>query len=234
MSRKLVGDKRKVARPPAGEPFVCLTRELACSPAWRGQSHHCWRFVNFLMVEHMEHGGGENGNLAAPFSQLEKLIGRRYIAEAIREAEARRLVEVMRGGLRADRRASVSRYRLTFCHAKTQNEFGQTYYVAPTNEWRRTTEQESKALRKQRPPWNRSSKKKMSGAHGVTDAVHTVSLLDDEAARDSVVSVRLPQCTPCELPSISRVDASLALRLFASSATAVLLAAILAGNHGRA
>jgi hypothetical protein len=94
----------------AVEPFVMLTRGLLSSDAWRSLGINGWRFVNFLLLEHMGKAGTQNGKLKAPHRQLESFgIGRRHIADAIREAEGLGLVECRRAGLRA-----ASTYTLTW------------------------------------------------------------------------------------------------------------------------
>ena len=55
--------REKRNRPPEGEPFIWLTRELVESDAWQTAPIWTIRFVFRLMVEHMAHGGCENGNL---------------------------------------------------------------------------------------------------------------------------------------------------------------------------
>ena len=57
-------------RPPKGEPWIWLTRELLSSASWRATSINCRRLIDFLLVEHMNHAGTENGNLAAPYDHL--------------------------------------------------------------------------------------------------------------------------------------------------------------------
>lgn len=88
-------------RPPAGEPWVWLTRNLLRSPAWRGLSINGRRFVEFLLIEHMSKGGSKNGKLRAPHRQLQEFgIPGPYVAAAIREAEERGLVTCRRAGMR--------------------------------------------------------------------------------------------------------------------------------------
>ena len=70
-SGRLSGSRAKKLRgPPKGESWVWLTRELVSSPAWRHRSINCVRFIDFLMAEHMNHSGFENGNLIATYDQL--------------------------------------------------------------------------------------------------------------------------------------------------------------------
>ena len=91
--------------PPKGTPWVWLTRDLLRSPAWRGLGINARRLVDFLLVEHMNHGGKSNGFLLAPRYQLEEAgIGHRHITAAIDEARAAQLITVKRG---AGRRPST-------------------------------------------------------------------------------------------------------------------------------
>jgi hypothetical protein len=86
---------------PKGEQFVMLPRGLLRSDAWRSQGINTRRLIDFLMEEHMTHGGAENGKLKAPYEQLEEFgIGASYVADAIREAEVLGLVDCHRGGIR--------------------------------------------------------------------------------------------------------------------------------------
>jgi hypothetical protein len=78
-----------------------LPRPLLESDAWRSASINARRFIDFLMLEHLAHGGKENGKLKAPYRQLTRAgIGARLIAETIREAEELGLVYVERQGLK--------------------------------------------------------------------------------------------------------------------------------------
>jgi hypothetical protein len=97
-------------RPPAGAPYVWLTRELLASDAWRSLGINARRFVDFLMIEHMNKAGQHNGKLKAPYRELRKFrIDARYVAGAIREAEELGLVDCLRGGRRV-----ATRYALTW------------------------------------------------------------------------------------------------------------------------
>lgn len=91
----------KTQRPPAGKPWVWLTRELLESDAWRSAGIGVRRMIDFLILEHMSHGGKENGKLKAPYRQLVVFgIGARFITAHIAEAEKLGLIECHRGGMR--------------------------------------------------------------------------------------------------------------------------------------
>lgn len=153
MSKPVSGDFRKVSAPPEGEPWVWLTRDLLASPAWRARSQHCGRLIDFLLIEHLNHAGRENGNLAAPYAQLVEFgLGRRFISGAIREGEALGLIEVKRGGKKNLVADHISRYRLTFLCEKRRDSTTRSYYwVAPSNDWKKTTQAAASAIRDKRP-----------------------------------------------------------------------------------
>src|SRR5690242_16864934 len=90
--------------------FVPLTRDLLSGDAWRSLSINARRFIDFLLLEHMRKGGQENGNLKAPYRQLEEFgIGAQYVAGALLEAEEFGLVDCHRGGMRV-----ATKYTLTW------------------------------------------------------------------------------------------------------------------------
>jgi hypothetical protein len=128
---RLLPKERKLVAPPNKQSWAWLTRDLLNSDAWSGMSLHCRRFVDFLILDHCSHGGRENGNLQATYDQLVRYgIPRKRIANAIREAVARGLVEVMRkGGLFGmEARRTTSLYRLTWYGTISPARY-------PTNEW---------------------------------------------------------------------------------------------------
>jgi hypothetical protein len=80
--------------PPADQPWVWQSRSLRQSDAWRSAGINAHRVIDFLLLEHMRHGGQANGRLKAPHRQLEVFgIGARYVTEAIRETEKLGLVD---------------------------------------------------------------------------------------------------------------------------------------------
>jgi len=121
----LPGRLGRIARPPAGEPFVCLTRELMRSAAWSGCSIYARHLMDFLIIDHMQHAGRENGRLKATYDQLaERGIPRKLVSSAVQELVELGLLErTSKGG-----RNMPSLYRLTFLH---------TADAKPTDEWRR-------------------------------------------------------------------------------------------------
>ena len=85
-----------------GEAFAKLPRDLLESTAWRSLSIHARRLIDFLLIEHMRHGGRENGRLIAPRRQLIAFgIHAHFVSAAIEEAELVGLVDCKRGVGRA-------------------------------------------------------------------------------------------------------------------------------------
>jgi hypothetical protein len=122
--------REKRNRPPEGEPWVWMTRSLLESDAWRTAPPTTRRFVEFLMVEHSNHGGCENGKLIATFEQLEKWgIRRKSIPKAQRDAIRRGLVYRTEKGCRSAGRG------------RRPHRFGLSWYAgydgsAPPNRWK--------------------------------------------------------------------------------------------------
>lgn len=80
------------------EPFAKLPRDLLESIAWRSLSIHARRLIDFLLIEHMSHGGRDNGRLLAPRQQLIAFgIHPAFISEAIDKTEHVGLIDCKRG-----------------------------------------------------------------------------------------------------------------------------------------
>jgi len=126
--------------------FVWLTGDLLNSPAWRGMSTNTRRLIDRLMLEHLSHGGVENGQLPVTHANFETYgLSRNFIRNAIDEAEAFGLIRFDRGGRYGGvKRPSI--YRLTW--------LGQPD-APPTNEWKRTTAETVEA-------WKRRDKRRRS------------------------------------------------------------------------
>ena len=110
---------RKINRPPAGGGFYWVTDELAASDAWRTliKNPNSSTLVNFLLREHMGKGGRKNGELKAPYQQLEQIgIGARHVSAAIRKAEELGLIDCHRNGRRVDWNATCCRVTMEYPH----------------------------------------------------------------------------------------------------------------------
>ena len=133
----------KLRRPPKGEPWVWLTRELLLSDAYQSLGITARRFIDFLFIEHMSQGGCENGKLTAPYDQLAAFgCSRRLIKSAIQETVEAGLVEVTHQGGRFQGEKIPSRYRITFYHSLAGEP--------PTNEWKKLSKEAIMKQRKKR------------------------------------------------------------------------------------
>jgi hypothetical protein len=92
---------RKLNSVPKGQAFVWFTREMVESPAWRAMSQNARLVVDRVCVEHMSHGGGQNGSLPVTYDDFERAgIRRGSIRRAIAEALALGFIEMPRKGTR--------------------------------------------------------------------------------------------------------------------------------------
>ncbi len=131
-SNRYSGRAGKLRKPPAGEPWAWLTRELLTSEAWRALGVNSRKLMDFLLIEHMNHAGTENGHLIATKDQLVAFgLSRRLIADAVRECNFFGLLRFERGGLSYGDIKRPSRYRLTFYADKDG--------APATNEWKAVT-----------------------------------------------------------------------------------------------
>src|SRR6266478_8189104 len=82
----------------AGDERTLDQSAAACRKARLSLSINAQRFLDFLMVEHMNHAGQRNGHLLAPRRQLHQSgLGPRYVSAAIDEAVKSGLVACKRG-----------------------------------------------------------------------------------------------------------------------------------------
>jgi hypothetical protein len=99
-SRKADKLREKRNRPPQGEPWAWLSRELIESDAWRTALINTRKVVDRLMLEHMAHGGTENGNLVVTYDDFMQsgFTRRATISAAIKDAHRRGLIDITRHG----------------------------------------------------------------------------------------------------------------------------------------
>jgi hypothetical protein len=118
-------------KPPAGEPWVWFSKKMLASPAFRALGINGYRVLFFICHEQCLHAGQENGQLFAPYNQLESWgCSRSEIAAAIDELVALGWLEMQRGA-RLEGRPGASRYRLTWLAASDGSP--------PTNRWAKVT-----------------------------------------------------------------------------------------------
>jgi hypothetical protein len=118
-------------RPPEGSSWIWLTQEMLESPAWRAMRLAARMIVDRLIVEHLAHGGTENGNLVVTYSDFQRygLRRRSSIAPAIIEAETVGIIDVIeRGGSAYAEFRNPSRYALAWLDSNDG--------TAPKNRWK--------------------------------------------------------------------------------------------------
>ncbi|KAK3673072.1 hypothetical protein LTR37_021571 [Vermiconidia calcicola] len=97
------------------EAFVCEPMSLLQSPGYRALNFPALRILAFLKLEHLRHGGAENGLLQAPYRQLELLgISSRNVHPALRMLEVMGFIRLTSDGTRLGGRPNAATYALTW------------------------------------------------------------------------------------------------------------------------
>jgi hypothetical protein len=96
--------------------FVAHSKEMRVSAAWKALPDNARRVLERIELEHMDHGGAENGELPCTYNDFFDAGNRRAsVARAIRQAVALGFLEITRqGGRSVSGFRSPSRYRLTY------------------------------------------------------------------------------------------------------------------------
>src|SRR5262249_18705660 len=98
--------------PPKGQAWIWHTLELRQSPAWRALSLNERRLLDRLEIEHMRHGGTENGNLGVSKEQFAEFgVSRRLVSSVVAHLVALGLLVVTSHGTGGRGPAHVNRYR---------------------------------------------------------------------------------------------------------------------------
>lgn len=111
--------------------------EMLLSPAWQAVPRPLHKLIERLEIEHLRHGGFENGHLFVSYQQfVDYGISKRSIRPTLALGEALKLIKVDRveevggGNLRPP-----NRYGLTFTPLKGKRE--------PGDEWRQVSKQQA-------------------------------------------------------------------------------------------
>src|SRR5262245_55393238 len=99
-----------------GTQWVSNSREMRESPTWRVLPDRARRILDRLELEHMRHGGAENGALPCTYNDFEEAgVRRASVAKAIRQGVCLGFVEIThRGGRSISNIRRPSLYRLTY------------------------------------------------------------------------------------------------------------------------
>ena len=108
-----------------------LPRDLLESFAWRALSENARRLIDRVLIEHMAHGGAENGALPVTYGDLASYgLRRNGILPAVAEAEALGLLERTEGyAIRGEFRGQAQRFRIAWMWTAQGEQ--------PTERWRR-------------------------------------------------------------------------------------------------
>ena len=134
----MTGRRRRLGRtlslgPPVGEPWSWMTRTMLGSITYQSLGIHARRILDFLVSEHASHAGRENGNLAAPYAQLEAWgVTSADVRKGFAELTATGFVELTHQGLRQAGGGEPSRYALTWLPTLA----GSPSQAAPSHAWK--------------------------------------------------------------------------------------------------
>jgi hypothetical protein len=93
---------RKLNAPPRDQPWAWLPRDLLQSYAWRSLSCAGRKIIDRLLIEHLSHGGADNGALPVTYEDFTDYgVHTSSILPALAEVSALGLVQRTQAGLRA-------------------------------------------------------------------------------------------------------------------------------------
>ena len=127
--------KTKLNAPPVDMPWVWMTHEFLESGAYRALSVYGVRALNRIQLEHMAHGGLENGRLKVTHKDFRAYgINPKYIPRGLSEIITLGVVTLERRGRRChgEDHGDPAQYRLTYLPVSEP-----TNTRAATNEWKR-------------------------------------------------------------------------------------------------
>jgi hypothetical protein len=127
--------KKGLNAPPPDQPWVWFSFEMLESGSMRSLSVNGMRVFHRIQLEHMSHGGLENGRLKVTWLDFEKFgVSRRLIKKSIDETIAAGLVAIEQRGRRAhgEDRGEPTQYRLTYLPVAEPGD-----YRPATNDWKR-------------------------------------------------------------------------------------------------
>ncbi|SKA11047.1 hypothetical protein [Consotaella salsifontis] len=116
--------------------WLSIPREMLESPAFAALSAPALRVLMRLCIEHLEHGGAENGKLKVTHSQFVAFgIGHNSVKPALIENEALGFIEMMQQGGRSfgDTRLP-SQFRLTFPNSRNAPQTHEWFAIKSLDE----------------------------------------------------------------------------------------------------
>jgi hypothetical protein len=181
------------------ESFIPHRLEMLQSPPWRQVPKPLGRIIERIEIEHLRHGGKNNGELFVSYGQLvDAGVSRKSVLPALRLGEALGLIEVIRPeDARRDIR-SPNGYRLTYVPAKGKK--------LPTDEWKSVSKERVAILVDEFRRLDKACAEKQ-----VPSSLSTTATVPFPTKK-SAATVPFPAVTPVverEQPSISRVSREL-------------------------
>jgi hypothetical protein len=166
---------RKLNAPPHGEAWFWITKEMLESAAFRALSAPGRRVIDRIALEHMAHGGGENGKLPVTYQDFHYYgVRRSSINGAIAEVIELGFIERTDEGSLAwgEFKGRPARYRLAWL-----KDF---QGAAPPNRWKRfdTVSEAREAADRARKRASERARERLRSRNSVTDD-------ESEADRDA-------------------------------------------------
>jgi hypothetical protein len=163
------GREGSYSKPPKGSSWVWHTEDMLISPAWRALSINAKRVIERVELEHMAHGGNENGTLPVTHQNFRKHgIYATAIAPAIQEAIFLGFIRCVQGG-RWNEKNTPSIFRITWLGDKNGN--------APTNEWQSVTQEQIDVWKSKRNQSQKARKQWRKNLKHTTETSGTVTRL---------------------------------------------------------
>jgi hypothetical protein len=131
---------RKMNAPPPGCSWAWITRPMLESPAWRALPLYARQVVDRIMLEHLSHGGNENGELPVTYDDFEAYgVRRASVRRAIEIAERLGFVDLVTPGKRG------------YGIARRPHKFGLTWlprrdFTPASNRWKSITDTDAEAI----------------------------------------------------------------------------------------
>jgi hypothetical protein len=127
--------KKRLNAPPTNQPWSWCTFEMLESGAMRSLSINGLRVLHRIQIEHMSHGGLDNGRLKVTWHDFEKYgVSRRLIGKSITEVVSVGFAAIEQPGrmLYGRDHGDPTQYRLTYLPVSDAGDFR-----PPTNDWKR-------------------------------------------------------------------------------------------------
>lgn len=119
--------------------WIPVRLSLMLSPAWQHRPKPVARLLERIQIEHLRHGGKENGRLCVSFDQLVDYgLSRRVVHEAIKAACDLGLLGLVQHDQIVGNIRPPNEYRLTYVPAREKR--------APTDEWRYVSETQAATI----------------------------------------------------------------------------------------